>query len=218
VPETIFKVAMGAGDALPVAVPFGGVMLHTNEVQIISQFTDPQNGFVYFCDDNTYPGRVYQFSMNGTNTPVELGYLQLQGGTNSVPPPDGVSTNNNTTSADGALPFGEVFLRSAVFDPVRHCAYLGQDSRPNQVVKVQGAQIDPFSVTGVPVASGGGKQLNFTNTPGATFSILYSTNATLPQASWTVLGSAVEISPGQFQFNVPVLANSAGNFFRIRSP
>jgi len=30
------------------------------------------------------------------------------------------------------LELGEVFIRSAVFDPVRGYAYFGQDSRPNQ--------------------------------------------------------------------------------------
>ncbi len=77
-------------------------------MQIISQIIDPVGGYIYFNDDNTYPGRVYQFALNGTNPPVEIGYLQLQAGQQS-PPPNGITTNNTTTNADGILPFGEVF-------------------------------------------------------------------------------------------------------------
>ena len=219
IPETIYKVAVGTGDNLPVAAPFGGVDLHTNEVQIISQFTDPQNGFVYFGDDNTYPGRIYQLSMNGTNAPIELGYLQLQGGTNTSTPGNGVSGNNTTTDASGLLPFGEVYLRSCVFDPIRHFAYFGQDSfLPNQVVKIQPAQIDPIQLTGATVNVGGALQLNFTNTPGATFTALTATNPILPLTNWTVLGSVTEVSPGQFQYNCPPATNIPGSFYSVRSP
>ena len=102
--------------------------LRTNEVQIISNVIDPVRGYLYLGDDNTYPGRIYQFSLNGTNAPVELGYLQLQGGTNNLTPSNGVSGSN--IADDGTnLPYGEVYLRSAVIDTARGYAYFGQDSR-----------------------------------------------------------------------------------------
>ena len=216
VPETLFKVKLGDGDAFPAPVPFGGVTLRTNEVQIISNVNDPANGFVYLGDDNTYPGRIYQFSMNGTNAPVELGYLQLQGGA-SVPPPDGITSTNNTTNPDGILPFGEVYLRSAVFDPVRRFAYFGQDSRPNQVVKVQLAQIDPFTLTGAQVPGNGAFQFGFTNIAGATFTALAATNLMQPLSNWTTLGTVTDSPPGQFQFTDTMATNSPQRFYRINS-
>jgi hypothetical protein len=218
IPETVFKVQLGEGDALPTPVPFGGVNLHTNEVQLISQVIDPQGGYVYFGDDNTYPAKIYPFSLNGTNPPVEMGYLQLQAGL-QTPPPDGVTTNNTTTNSDGILPFGEVMLRSAVYDPVRGYAYFGQDSRPNQVVKVRLSQPTiPFTLTGAQTLAKGSFQFSFTNSPGAAFSVLMTTNPALAPSNWTVLGPVTDGPPGQFQFSDPQAANGGQRFYRVSSP
>ena len=216
VPETVFKVKLGDGDSLPVPVPFGGVTLHTNEVQLISQFTDPANGFVYFGDDNTYPAKIFQFAMNGTNAPVEVGYLTLQGGT-QLPPPNGVTTNNTTTNSDGLLPFGEVMLRSGVFDPVRGFGYFGQDSRPNQIVKFEPAQIDPFVLTNAKMPGNGSFQFSFSNAIGATFTALTTTNLAQSASNWTSLGSIIEDPPGWFQFTDSAATNSPQRFYRVRS-
>jgi hypothetical protein len=215
VPETVFKVKLGGGDSLPVPVPFGGVTMRTNEVQLISQVIDPLNGYVYFGDDNTYPGRIYQFSLNGTNAPVELGYLQLQGGTNNSPPPNGVTSLN--AADDGTnLPFGEVMFRSGVFDPVRGYAYFGQDCRPNQVVKVQLAQNQPQIAAAA--RQGGAFQFTFASNPGATFTALASPDPTLVSSNWTVLGAVTEISAGQYQFTDAQAANFPRRFYRVSAP
>jgi hypothetical protein len=174
------------------------------------------NGFVYFADDLTYPGRFYQFSLNGTNPPVEIGYLELQATTNSHPA-NGMNVQNVTTNSDGILPYGEVFFRSAVFDPVRGFAYLGQDSRPNQVVKVQVAKVDPFTLTGARTQNGA-FQFGFTNIAGAMFSVLTTTNVSLPLSNWTTLGTVTDSPPGQFQFTDPQAANGTNRFYRVSSP
>ena len=207
---------LGDGDALPTPVPFGGVSFKTNEVQITSQFVDPVGGYVYFNDDNTYPSRVYQFTLNGTNPPVEMGYLQLQSGP-QTPPANGISTSNTTTNNDGILPYGEVFLRSAVFDPVRGFAYLGQDSRPNQVVKIQVARDIPVITNAAPLP-GGGFQFSYTNTPGVAGTVLSTTNLSLSLSNWNALGKATETSSGQFQFADPQATNNPQRSYRIRSP
>jgi hypothetical protein len=64
----------------------------------------------------------------------------------------------------------------------------------------------------------GSFQLTFTNTPGASFTALASTNAALPVSNWTVLGPVTEISPGLFHFTDPQAVNSQLRFYRIRSP
>jgi alpha-tubulin suppressor-like RCC1 family protein len=46
----------------------------------------------------------------------------------------------------------------------------------------------------------GGAKMNFTNTPGLSFSILAATNVALPSSNWTWLGVVSETWPGRFQF------------------
>jgi hypothetical protein len=65
---------------------------------------------------------------------------------------------------------------------------------------------------------GGVMQLNFTNAPGAAFTILASTNLTTPLSNWTARGTATEISPGWFRFNDPQATNNPTTFYRVRSP
>ena len=60
-------------------------------------------------------------------------------------------------------------------------------------------------------------QVNFTNTPGASFTVLATTNLSLARSNWTTLGAAIEISPGQFQW-VDGLTNRPAQFYQIRCP
>jgi WD40 repeat protein len=64
---------------------------------------------------------------------------------------------------------------------------------------------------------GGGFQFAFTNTPGASFSVLASANPALPTTNWMALGGATEIAPGQFQFTDPQATNLPSRFYRVRS-
>ena len=146
----------------------------------------------------------------------EMAYLQLQGGP-ETPPPNGVTTNNTTTNVDGILPFGEVFFRSAVFDPVRGYAYLGQDSGPNQVVKIQLVQ-DTLAISNASKLPGGAIQLSFPYTPGLSCTALATTNPTVPLAAWSELSGVTEVSPGQFQFTDGAATNLPQRFYRLRSP
>ena len=133
VSSKLYKVKLEDGDVAPTLV--GNISLQPGEGRLSASVVDPVNGYVYFADDNSYPGHIYQFNINGPNLPTEVAVLPLQGGTNNNPPPNGTTAAN--VSSDSNLPYGEVFFRSAVFDPVRGYAYFGQDSRPNQVIKVR---------------------------------------------------------------------------------
>jgi hypothetical protein len=210
----IYKVRLEAGDVPPTLA--GEVDLHAGEARLAASVCDPTNGFVYFADDNTYPGHLYQFALNGTNAPLEIASYAMQSTTN-IPPPNGTTTNNTTTNLDGLLPFGEVFFRSAVIDPLRGFAYLGQDSRPNQVVKVQLAKVDSINVTSIQ-PQGGAIQIGFSNILGGTFSVFATTNLTQPLTSWTSFGGAIESPPGQFQFSDPQATNQPARFYRVSSP
>jgi hypothetical protein len=73
--------------------------------------------------------------------------------------------------------------------------------------------------SGSGIISGGGSmpfQLNFTNTPGASFSVLATTNVALPINQWSNLGTATEVSPGQYQFSDPNATNTA-QFYILES-
>lgn len=63
-------------------------------------------------------------------------------------------------------------------------------------------------------------QFSFTNLPGNSYTVLGSTNATLPLASWYVLGSVTEIPAGSglYQFTDLQAMNRACCFYVIRSP
>ena len=214
VPSKVYKVKLEEGDVPPTLV--GHTDLHAGEGRLAASVIDPLNGYVYFANDNSYPGGVYQLALNGTNLPIEMTYLALPGGP-EMPPPSGITTNNTTTNLDGILPLGEVFFRSAVFDPVRGYAYLGQDSRPNQVVKIKLAKDTPV-ITSAARLPGGAFQFAFTYTPGVACVALAATNQTLPLSNWSVLGGAAESSAGHFQFTDPQAANLPQRFYRFRSP
>jgi hypothetical protein len=72
-------------------------------------------------------------------------------------------------------------------------------------------------ISGVTRLPDGAFQLAFTNAPGASFTVLSSTNLAVRVDNWTSLGSASEISPGQYQFT-DATPNSPQRFYRVRSP
>ncbi|PWU18715.1 MAG: hypothetical protein C5B50_08445 [Verrucomicrobia bacterium] len=215
-PGKVYKVKLEEGDVKPTLI--GHINLRAGEGRLSASVCDPTNGFVYFANDNTYPGAVVQLNMNGTNLPIEVTYLPLQGGPDTNTPPNGITASNTTTNADGILPYGEVFIRSAVLDPVRGFAYLGQDSRPNQIVKLQLAQINPFSLAGAKKLNNGSFQFGFTNIMGAQFSASAATNISLPLSNWSSLGSVTDSPPGQYQFTDPGAATNSYRFYKVRSP
>jgi hypothetical protein len=64
----------------------------------------------------------------------------------------------------------------------------------------------------------GSFQFAFTNSPGALFGVLTTTNLSLPLTNWTALSGVVEISPGQFQFTDLQATNGEQRFYRVYSP
>jgi hypothetical protein len=76
----------------------------------------------------------------------------------------------------------------------------------------------PFCLIPVTWPSGGACQFSFVNTPGLGFIVLATTNLALPSSSWTVLGGATEVAPGQYQFSDLQAAGNPRRFYRVRSP
>ena len=73
-------------------------------------------------------------------------------------------------------------------------------------------------LTGLLILTNGALQLTFSNVSGAPFTVLGSTDIGLPLSNWSVLGLAIEIVPGQFQFTDPLATNNTQRFYRVRSP
>ena len=60
--------------------------------------------------------------------------------------------------------------------------------------------------------------LAFTASAGGSKSIIAATDITLPIANWTTLGTASEITSGQFQFSDAQAGNFSRRFYRVIEP
>jgi hypothetical protein len=65
--------------------------------------------------------------------------------------------------------------------------------------------------------AGGGFGFKFENGSGESFSVLATTNLALPLSNWTVLGDALEFTPGQYRFVDTQATNAPQRFYRVRS-
>jgi hypothetical protein len=61
-------------------------------------------------------------------------------------------------------------------------------------------------------------ELNFTNLPGLSFSVIGTTNLTSPISNWSWLGLVPEVYSGGYSFTNTQFANSGSAFFRVRQP
>ncbi|EEF62513.1 choice-of-anchor Q domain-containing protein [Pedosphaera parvula] len=66
--------------------------------------------------------------------------------------------------------------------------------------------------------SGGGLQLQFSGSSGTGYTIVSTTDLTLPLSNWTVLGSAIETTNGEFQFNDTQAMSFPQRSYRVRQP
>ena len=107
------------------------------------------------------------------------------------------------------------FFFTANNGPARtaHIALLGQS-----ISITQGVIGTPPSLTGARMLGNGVVQFAFTNTPGASFTVLSTTNLSLPLSDWTVAGAATNAAPEVFQFTTKPATNDAQRFYGVRSP
>jgi hypothetical protein len=78
--------------------------------------------------------------------------------------------------------------------------------------------VTPIFLSNPVTLPGGAFQFGFTNTHGATFSVLGTSDASMAVSNWTGLGTASEISPGNFQFVDTQATNNPQRFYRVRAP
>jgi DNA-binding beta-propeller fold protein YncE len=118
-----------------------------------------------------------------------------------------------TGVADGVVSFS--FLANTGPSRTARITLLGQS-----IAITQGGVATPvtMTLTGAQILDSGGFQLSFTGTPGASFTVLSSTNLSVPLNNWTVVGAATSVAPGQFQFTSPPATNNSQCFYVVRSP
>ena len=143
-----------------------------------------------------------------------------------------VTISNLTQNFDGTAK--SVSVTTA---PTNLTFFLSYDGSPNAPTNVgsytvigtiddpnyQGAATNTLTINlpaiNTQVSDGNGAfNISFTNASGVSFSVLETTNLSIPFSDWYVLGTATEIAPGQYQFSDPQVTNGGQRFYRIRSP
>jgi hypothetical protein len=81
-----------------------------------------------------------------------------------------------------------------------------------------GQTVTSITLTDPTILPNGNFQLSFTNIPGALFNVFATTNLTVPFTNWTWLGSATEVSSGQFQFTDSQAPDNSDRFYAVSSP
>ena len=64
----------------------------------------------------------------------------------------------------------------------------------------------------------GSFRFTFTNVANTAFSVLATTNISLPSTNWTVLGTATNAGGGIYQFTDPNAAGLPQRFYQLRGP
>jgi len=103
-------------------------------------------------------------------------------------------------------------MNSTLVTRTAHVTVLGQSITVNQ------AGVEAPTLTSPAVLPGGKFQFSFAGTPGASYSVWFTTNLEMPLSAWTEVGSATNTAPGQFQFTATPAPGTPAGFYSVRSP
>ncbi len=177
-------------------------------------------------------GNVYMTDVNG-NVVEELPYAFVDptpksesagAGSDSLPtvlpatenllPPFAPTSDQSwltmTGITNGVVSFS--FTANTGLSRTAHITLLGQ------TIPITQAGVTPPTLTSVQTLANGACLFCFTNTAGASFTVLSTTDVSLPLSNWVVAGTATIISPGLFQFTTPPMTNDPQRFYTVRSP
>jgi hypothetical protein len=109
-------------------------------------------------------------------------------------------TNGNVLVTGGSPDFGFSVLSSA------------------ELYDSSNMTVTAFNLINSTKLPGNAFQFAFTNALNESFSVLSTTNLSLPLSNWTVLSGVTEFPPGQYKFTDLQATNNPQRFYRIRSP
>jgi len=95
-----------------------------------------------------------------------------------------------------------------------HITLLGQSIAITQA----GPWVAPPLLTDARMLGNGVCQFCFSNSASVSFTVLSTTNLSLPLSNWTVAGSATNIAAGLFQFTSQPATNASKSFYILHSP
>ncbi len=78
--------------------------------------------------------------------------------------------------------------------------------------------VSPIYLTQVSILANGAFYFTFTNAPGSNFSVSRTADLLVSSTDWTLLDSAIEVTPSHFEFTDPQAANDFLRFYRVQSP
>jgi sugar lactone lactonase YvrE len=137
--------------------------------------------------------------------------------TENLLPPFAPSSDQSWLTITGITNGVVSFSFMANTGPARtaHITLLGQSIPITQAAVIIGT---PPTLTGMEILGNGLFQFSFTNTPGASFTVVSATNLLLPLSNWTVVGNPVESPAGMYQFTSQPNTNISQTFYGVTSP
>jgi hypothetical protein len=144
------------------------------------------------------------------NSPANIPVLQLFALANEQPAgllSAGWSATNDTSVAISGFPAG--WALATIF-------VNGIPSSSSALVRIDSTLLSPIILSDTLQA--GAILVTFTNEPEEGFTVLGSTNVATPISAWSILGSATETSPGQYQFTDSGVSSHPQRFYLVRSP
>jgi len=158
----------------------------------------------------TVSGTVQQ---NPYGNGLTNGFLWFKNATSLVAMQANAGTNQISN-----LTFNDVDPTNAGSYTVVCTNFWGSATSSPALLTVSQSSVPPSQLYARFTSPGGPFTLDFTNSTGASFSVLSSSNVSQPLSNWTSLGAPTEISPGHYQFNDPGAPTNGQRYFRVRSP
>jgi outer membrane protein assembly factor BamB len=169
---------------------------------------------VWYQSEGSGRGSPFVTSTDGTNNVIVWG-IGSEGDQRLHAFDGDTGTNIFTGGGANELMGGTRRFNTAIV--ARGRIYVANDNKV-YAFSVPALPVAPIRLGGAAMMPGGAFRFTFTNTPGVSFSVLGTTNPSLPLTRWTSLGSATEVSSGHFQFSDPQATSNLHRFYRVSSP
>ena len=129
---------------------------------------------------------------------------------------------NRTLPPSGTATIDLLFDTSDL-EPGLHQSAIEVDAGSNHVstlVPVELTVLAPGApeITQVTISSNRTFELRFSGTGGFAHQVLATTNVAAPLGQWVLIGNAMQVAPGVFQFTDPGATNYPQRFYRVRVP